>query len=331
MFNGANSDVNTWVHVDFDVSMKTRRFPGATSGHHGTLGYDDAKFLGFCRELYEKHTPDRVGVSAKPIIPNTIHQIWLGSEFPPSFEPYAASWITQHRNRGWRYVLWTDHEANFNRGDVLVTNYRELEEVLQQEATDRIQTIVVDARDCELHNRSFYNSVLNHGLRSDILRWEVLNRFGGIYVDTDFECLKPLDALNLRYDFYTALQPLDTMYVQLGSALFGSVPDHPVLNHCIETIKDDWALKGVSKKAGPIHFSKSFFARAGRNESRDIAFPAHYFYPLGCRQFLMRKRKWLKLGAWAVHHWSKSWMPKPYRPGRFRAIDNDESVKSWNE
>jgi mannosyltransferase OCH1-like enzyme len=331
MIVDTNSHLNSWVHVDFDESMKTLRFPGAASGHHHILGYEGAKFLSFCRELYKKNNLSEVGVAAKPIIPKIIHQIWLGSKFPPFFESYAASWIAQHSNRGWRYILWTDQAANYDRGAVVVKNYGELEEVLKTKVNGRIQYVVVDARGCELHNQALYDSVLNFGMRSDILRWEVLCRFGGVYVDTDFECLKPFDALNHRYDFYTALQPLDTMYVQLGAAMFGSVPNHPILKHSIETIKNDWVQKGAPKKTGPIHFSKSFYARAGQNEQKDISFPAHYFYPLGCKQYILRKRKWLKQGAYAVHHWSKSWMPKPHRPARFRNIDNDESANSWND
>jgi mannosyltransferase OCH1-like enzyme len=326
-----NKDSNSWVYADFDASMKTRLFPGVTSGHQHILGYDGTKFLAFCRELYKKYNPSVIGSSAQPIIPKIIHQIWLGSRFPSSFEPYAESWVARHSGRGWRYILWTDDAANYNRGDVVVRNYRELEAVLKTTVNGPIQYIVADVHDCELHNQEFYDSVFNFGMRSDILRWEVLCRYGGVYVDTDFECLKPFDALNHGYDFYTALQPLDTQYVQLGSAMFGTVPNHPILNYSIETIKEDWRHRGAPRKAGPIHFSKSFFASAGQNDRKDIAFPAHYFYPLGCRQSILRKRKWLKQGSFAVHHWSKSWMPKPHRPRRFRSIGNDESAKSWND
>lgn len=30
---------------------------------------------------------------------------------------------------------------------------------------------------------------------SDMMRYEILNRFGGIYVDTDFECLQSVEPL----------------------------------------------------------------------------------------------------------------------------------------
>ena len=32
------------------------------------------------------------------------------------------------------------------------------------------------------------------GEKSDIFRYEILYRFGGVYVDTDFECIKPFEC-----------------------------------------------------------------------------------------------------------------------------------------
>jgi len=41
-----------------------------------------------------------------------------------------------------------------------------------------------------LVNKEAYDAKDNPGFRSDIARYEILNRFGGMYVDTDFECKK---------------------------------------------------------------------------------------------------------------------------------------------
>src|SRR4029077_19930708 len=108
--------------------------------------------------------------------------------------------------------------------------------------------------------------------------WEIVYRYGGVYIDVDFECLKPLDIFHHMYDFYTGIQPLDTHFLQLGAALFGAVPGHPILKHCIETIKDDWKRKGAPTKTGPVHYSKSFFATAGKSGLLDVALPSFYFY-----------------------------------------------------
>ena len=56
--------------------------------------------------------------------------------------------------------------------------------------------------------------------RSDIIRLEVLFRFGGVYVDTDVECLRPIDPL-LREgaDFFAAYMRPGTV----NNAVIGSV------------------------------------------------------------------------------------------------------------
>jgi hypothetical protein len=64
--------------------------------------------------------------------------------------------------------------------------------------------------------------------------------------------------------------------------------------------------KGAPKKTGPVHFTKSFYAMAGKNNSKDIAFPAFYFYPLGCQETVDNRSAWIKKGAFAVHWWAKS-------------------------
>ena len=41
-----------------------------------------------------------------------------------------------------------------------------------------------------LKNQKAYSSAKNWGMKSDILRYEILQKFGGVYIDTDYECLQ---------------------------------------------------------------------------------------------------------------------------------------------
>jgi hypothetical protein len=72
---------------------------------------------------------------------------------------------------------------------------------------------------------------------------------------------------------------------------------------------------------------------ANKNGNIDIAFPAFYFNPLGCREQATQENynQWIVDGACAVHRWAKSWMPKNYRPAMFQNIHNDLSAQSWND
>lgn len=286
-----------WNYVPFDDAMQKKAYPNAIASTETIIGLDGFALYDFFENIYEENNFSVIEEGTELKIPKIIHQIWLGSPVPESFIALQQSWIEFHMGRGWSYKLWTD----------------------------------ADVAQMELYNQEFYDATDNYGVKSDILRWEVLYTYGGVYVDMDYECLRALDDFHYTYDFYTALQPLDTLFVQLGAALFGTRPGHPILRHCIETIKNDWHLQGAPKKTGPVHFTKSFYACANQHGNKDIAMPAFYFYPLGCRETEANRKGWTQQGSYAVHWWAKSWMPKNYRPSMFRDIHNDSSAARWND
>ena len=291
------SCIMPWQHVSFDTGLNTFDNIDAIARSFHYIGIDGINLYSLFRQLYDQYTLSVYKPSNSLKIPKIIHQIWLGFPVPPVYVGYMRSWQEHHPD--WEYMLWTD---------------------------DNVHTVF------PLYNQQFYDASENYGTKSDILRWELLYRFGGLYVDTDYECLNPLDELHYAYDFYTGIQPLDAIFLQLGAALVGSVPGHPIMKHCIETIKDDWHLQGAPKKTGPVHFTKSFYVCAGKG-TVDIALPPYYVYPLGSTESPTEElyNAWIVQGSYAIHWWSKSWMPKKYRPAQFRSIDNDQSAQSWND
>jgi len=226
----------------------------------------------FLKNLYNENSFLKVQVQDKLKIPKIIHQVWLGSPLPEEYKAFVQSWKDNHPD--WEYILWTDEKV----------------------------------KEFPLINQHYYDEATNYGEKSDILKWELIYRIGGVYIDTDFECIKPLDVLHYTYDFYVGIQPLDTNIVQLGAALFAAHAGHPILKHCVETIKDDRDKKQIVLKTGPLHFTKSLFLVAGRSNNIDVALPADYFYPCSYEQRGMEPEAWLKPTSFAVHHWAGSWL-----------------------
>lgn len=98
-----------------------------------------------------------------------IHQIWLnlgaGPNIPEKYKSYQESWIKNHPD--WKYILWTDKSAN----KFLSNNFPE-------------------------YIKS-YNSVKYPIMKVDILRYFILKKLGGLYVDIDFFSINSLeDYLN---------------------------------------------------------------------------------------------------------------------------------------
>lgn len=232
------------------------------------IAYD---FYCFLRSLYKCHNPALVGAQAHPKIPKIIHQIWLGSPLPEEFEPYQQTWKQMHPD--WEYKLWTDQ----------------------------------DVQKMNLDNQDLYDAAINYGQKSDILRYELLYRYGGVYVDVDYECLKQLDVFNHCYDMYVGIQPLDTGTMQLGIGLIGSIAGHPLLKACINALRKSTET-AVVLRTGPIFFSKIFWNFDHDDVTINVALPASYFYPKGYKQQTEMPEVWQRSESCAVHHWAGSWL-----------------------
>lgn len=294
-----SDNLDVWKYVDFDTSMRLSEFPRAIPTTKRIVGIDGQELYDFFKNLYNQYNLTALrkrGIVLGEKIPKIIHQIWIGGPLPEAFKDLCESWKYYHMMRGWLYKLWTDE----------------------------------DAAKMDLHNRAFFDETDSPGVRSDLMKWEIIYNYGGFYLDVDYECLQPLDCL-LGYDFVTAIQPLDGFFVQLGAAFYGARPYHPILEHCIEAVKDRWHHRGAPTKTGPILFTTSFFATAGRDGNIDIALPASYGYPLGAQEKTYEYEKWVNNGAFCIHHWAKSWMPARFRLKQFQNLDNDNKTEGWND
>ncbi|HEV2917001.1 MAG TPA: glycosyltransferase [Candidatus Babeliales bacterium] len=279
--------------VSFDSSMQTKKYRWIVDRDttEKEVGFSGTYMLDFFRSLYEKQNFITVKPKQTEPIPHIIHQIWIGDSVPVEFSAFQQSWQTMHPT--WQYRLWTQY----------------------------------DIPNLPLVNRILIEQAQNPAEKSDLLRYEILNLYGGVYVDMDFECLQPLDVLNDKYDFYIGIQPLDCGLVQLGSGLIGAIPGHPIIKKCIDSLELSYAKSqantGITVKSGPVFLTKIFIQYADCPNLRNVALPAHYFYPLTCRQPSCDPKFWLSQGSFGIHHWAKSWNKPEYRRPQFRAI------KSW--
>ncbi|CAN0375651.1 unnamed protein product, partial [Ectocarpus sp. 8 AP-2014] len=86
-----------------------------------------------------------------------------------------------------------------------------------------------------LENRGAYDAAQNFGQKSDILRYEILLRHGGLYVDVDFLCLGSFEDLHKRYEFYAGVSNTGTF--ELNNGLVGCRPGHPIMRDIVNRIK----------------------------------------------------------------------------------------------
>jgi inositol phosphorylceramide mannosyltransferase catalytic subunit len=145
------------------------------------------------------------------VIPRVFHQIWLGEE-PFPYADERETWRRLHP--AWEHRLWTEDDLP---GDLVLT---EAANLLRQPAE-----------------------------RADILRLELLHRHGGVYLDADFECLKPIDPLLNGVTCFLGL--LDSGRV--SNAVIGCVPGHALLAKAMVEVRPRTTYGPVDREGtGPL-------------------------------------------------------------------------------
>jgi len=290
----AASSLFAFEYIDFDLSMRSNKYGHVLEKSNNQLIYK------FFRSLYKKNQCTVDTQKHQQRIPMIMHHVWFGSRLSDEFKQLRQKWIDMHPS--WTFILWTDNECNDDDA-IVVHSFQELDNLL---VSGNAQRIIVITDTLMFDNRVHFNTANNYGERSDILKWEIVYRYGGVYIDTDFECYKSLDDLHYTFDFYTGLQPLDTHRVQLGAALFGAHPYHPILERCVNDIQPGHGP--IVIRTGPIHFTNACLKTIANCSGCNVVLPASYFYPCGYDQQEMPELVWRKPESYAIHHWSGSWL-----------------------
>ncbi|MCA9770542.1 hypothetical protein KC460_04195 [Candidatus Dependentiae bacterium] len=301
-----------FIYHDFDDAMQISRYPNTDYAKRTfkEVGVSADDILDFFRNLYNNNSfrellqcayTESLHVSGRDFdkqdqgsmrqrIPKIIHQIWIGTEVPQEFRAFQQSWKLIHPD--WCYRLWTQD----------------------------------DIRGFGFKNIEYITKSRNPAEISDMMRYEILYRYGGVYVDMDQECLRAFDELHRLFDFYIGIQPLDSGMVQLGIGVIGSVPGHPLVRELINAIKYNWqqfeGKQAVTQRTGPVLCTKVFLKYAKSVFYKNIALPALYFYPLGSQEYDIDKTKWVASGSLAVHYWAKTWLLPSFRRAAFKGIKN---------
>lgn len=107
---------------------------------------------------------------------------------------------------------------------------------------------------------------------ADLMRIEIVHRYGGVFLDWDEILKKPLDDLADATDFFIASENGDT----LSNGVFGACAGHEALEKLIQTLlisPPDWSLP-PNMTTGP-----SLFARTLKWHKDIAILPRESFYP----------------------------------------------------
>lgn len=209
------------------------------------------------------------------MIPKTFHRIWFSTSpddvIPDEFEAFWKRLRELHP--GWELRTWSD-----------------LDEVLGFARNP--ETLLLSE---------------NVAWRSDVARYEILARFGGVYLDADVEPLRPFDRL--------VEDPLDEFafagWEDAGRTLcptvLGGPPGHPALEDLVRNLPA-WARSRRSR--GPVLATgPSYLTRRWRRRDDVVLYAPVRFYPVHWRDRALLGGPYPE-ASYAVHHWNQGWDPE---------------------
>ncbi|MBE6055122.1 MAG: mannosyltransferase [Clostridium sartagoforme] len=211
-------------------------------------------------------------------IPKVIHYCWFGNkEKPKIFEKCINSWKLYLKD--YEIIEW--NEENFN------------------------------IKDFDFTKKAYENK--KWAFVADFCRLYVLYNYGGIYLDTDMEILKPLDDLLKDNSFGGVEDDLIAFGIwgcKAQDKFMGEVLNYyNILNY------DDYKEK-LSELAIPIHLTDIAKGNGYKEHLNNVSYfldevaiyPKEYFYP--------KRHSWqeatITKNTYAIHHYEGTWR-KPHQ------------------
>jgi len=152
------------------------------------------------------------------LIPKIFHFIWLGSRKYQKLEENIRSWQANHPD--WKFIFWTDQEDLKPEG-CEIRNISELFPLKRQDLFNRFSVF---------------------SCRTDVLRLEIIRKFGGVYVDCDFLSRKSIDEAIVGLEGFTCYS---TEHINNG--IFGAKTGSLWVDKMLSFISDsDGHLCGVN-------------------------------------------------------------------------------------
>jgi inositol phosphorylceramide mannosyltransferase catalytic subunit len=199
------------------------------------------------------------------MIPKVFHQIWINQddpELPPKFRAYRDGWLALHPD--WEYKLWSLDNLDFipRRMDLI-------------------------------------NSASNYAQMADILRYEILLRHGGIYLDTDFECLRNIDPILIGVKNFSCSE--DGLTISIG--IIGAEPNSIYMERCVNALPDRVGENSTPVETGPYMFTRVLLQNGLAADF--TLFPREWFYPYKWNELHRANEHFPQ--SYAVHRYAGSW------------------------
>lgn len=218
------------------------------------------------------------------VIPKTVHRIWFGPKpMRRELVEFGKTW----ERAGYDVLLWTENN---------------LPPLANQDIYDEIGRVGVNTG----------GGVPELGVwvqRADLVSYELIHQFGGIYANTDMECLRSLDPILDGVHAFAGME--DSEF--LSNALMGCVRGDEFYGELIQELPvrfREMPGEPMNAVTGPHLLSRM----QRLNPDGLTIFPKHYFNPVLFDGQDMN-REWQEFpDSFCVHHWGHTrdrWTNQP--------------------
>lgn len=197
-------------------------------------------------------------------MPKIIHFIWIGSTLSDKYIENITTYI--HNNP--RYEIWIWHDDNTIPMQKLIKKYNQ---------RCKMQNI----NQIQFFNKFGIDKIVKWAGKADVMRYEIIYKYGGMYIDVDSRSIKPFDDNN---NFNHSFVCIDSsgIYNNLTNAQFGFTKNNLFMGFVImclqENIKCHYDMNAnknmddILSISGPPFFTTCFY----------LWIKKHPNYPINC-------------------------------------------------
>ena len=178
-------------------------------------------------------------------IPKIIHQLWIGPKPRPS--KFMATWKSKHPD--YEYIMWNEEELN-RRG-------------LRLECMSKI------------------NSIEEINGKADIIRWEILYHYGGLFIDADSICIEPFDYLMEQHKPFCGYENENVRQGLVATGTMAFPKNHPLPRGAIDYIKANEVSRAKTGKMAWRTVGPELLTNLLQTNlfSDVVIYPSYYFLP----------------------------------------------------
>lgn len=210
------------------------------------------------------------------MIPKIIHFVWVGPKEISDFNKNECMSSWEKLNPGFEFKFWNENNIDKN----------------------------IPYINSALKNKKWANV-------SNLVRLQMVYKYGGVYLDTDVKVLKPFKILldnNCFFGFQLKFH--ETHWV--NNAIFGAKKNHWLIGELINSLLSQFDGNESADLSSPVLVT-TILKKYGLTKYMDkpqkikdvTLYPVEYFYPFTWED--KNLKKYIKPNTITIHFWEKRW------------------------